>query len=114
MTERSQSPAEAPEEFCCENVSQDLRPPEVRPGCVSIDSDGQIVIEAEYNEFWGKNFEPFVVGDQHTLYEWALALADRHPYAPWGDIRGADRAGARREVIGLFEEARAIYKTVVK
>jgi len=114
MTEKSPSFAEALEEFCCANVSQDLRPPEVHLGCVSIDSDGRIVIQAEYDEFWGRNFEPFVVGDQHTLYEWALALADRHPYAPWGDIRGADRASARREVIELFEEARAIYKTVVK
>jgi hypothetical protein len=63
--------------------------------------------------FWGPFFFRFPIGDRHTVYEWATALADRHPYPPHlGDMKAATVAGMRRResAINIYsDQANAIY-----
>jgi hypothetical protein len=40
--------------------------------------------------------EPFRIGERHNVYEWAMIMADRHPYPGWSDralLRADTRAG---------------------
>jgi hypothetical protein len=41
-----------------------------QPDRVSINPDGQIGIQAGYDEWIGAQAEPYIVGDEHNLYEW--------------------------------------------
>lgn len=34
-------------------------------------------------------YDRFTICDRHTAYEWAMVLADGHPYRPWlGNLKG--------------------------
>jgi hypothetical protein len=69
---------------------------------------------------WGAGpfFFRFPITDRQTAYEWAMALADRHPYPSWfsvgfGDIRAQTAAGmrARRRALETVSPlADAIYR----
>jgi hypothetical protein len=38
------------------------------------------------DDFFGRSFEPFPVGDGHTAYEWAMALARSSALIDAGDL----------------------------
>jgi hypothetical protein len=63
--------------------------------------------------FCGPFFFRFSIGDRHTAYEWAMVLADRHPYPPhFGDMKAATVAGMQNRKSGLkifSDRANAIY-----
>lgn len=67
---------------------------------------------------YGPFFFRFPVDNRHTAYEWAMVLADRHPYPPHifvllGDLKAATVAGMqsrKRAIEKLSDQANAIYR----
>jgi hypothetical protein len=67
--------------------------------------------------FRGPFFFRFPIGERHTVFEWAMALADRHPYPHYfgvlfGDMKAEIVAGMRNRerAIALSDPANAIYR----
>jgi hypothetical protein len=65
------------------------------------------------DNFWGRYYYRFPIGDRHTGYEWAIALADRHPYHPWlGELKGGAVSDMRHraEMLEMSPLANAVYR----
>lgn len=66
----------------------------------------------------GSFYFRFPISDRHSAYEWAMALADRHPYHPqlavlFGDVKAPTVAGMKareRAVEKLSDQTNAIYR----
>jgi hypothetical protein len=95
--------------------------PEPGPGLIAgivLYINGQIVIRVPRDERFSGYVLPFVVGDEHNAYEWAMALDDQHPYHPmWcgGDGTGVDDEGRkdlRITAIKFTKRPREIFKAI--
>ena len=68
------------------------------------------------SRFWGAFFPRYSVRDQHTAYEWAMLLGDRHPYPAinlFGEVRSETVAGMNareRALEGYADQINAIYR----
>jgi hypothetical protein len=120
MTEKSKPFPVVLEEFCREHIAPDLvQAAEPEPDRILVNRDGQIVIQAGHDEWVGRDAEPFVIGDKHNLYEWAMVLAERHPRSAFwyaGPGTGVDdetRKDIRIKAIGLWEQSQAIFEAIV-
>jgi hypothetical protein len=80
---------------------------------ISKSGNGQVVIYPGLDH-WHAPTGPFVIGDVHTLFEWAMLLGDLHPGRPLGAV-GTSEEGwehLRTETIDLFDRPRAIFKAL--
>jgi hypothetical protein len=75
---------------------------------------GQTFSGLPSRSFTGPFFFRFPIGNRHTAYEWAMVLADRHPYSPWfGATHAATAAGmqSREHAVETFsDQANALYR----
>jgi hypothetical protein len=84
--------------------------PEIAHGGIYLDDDRRVVIGGFRDEWFGRSCSGFKLGDEHNLYEWAMALSDRHPHAPlwFPGVDEESRQDIRLTAIGLWEESQAI------
>jgi hypothetical protein len=54
----------------------------------------------------------FTIGDRHTAYEWAMVLADGHPYSAFLNAWIGNKAPVRLRVIESLEKPAAIYRAI--
>jgi hypothetical protein len=58
-------------------------------------------------------YRRFIIRDRHTAYEWAMVLADRHPYSAFLNVYGVGMdARFRLRAIEVVPEAAAIYRAI--
>jgi hypothetical protein len=92
----------------------DVECAEIRHGGIYIDSEGRVTIGGFRDEWLGRSCPALKIGEEHNLYEWAMALADRHPYGPaWcPGVEDEARQDIRVDVLRLREESSAVFDAI--